>query len=141
MLVIWIGEAVQESDCHGLDVVCSDRLDRASNAQFIEWEEHLAVGINPLADRQAQPSGNERRRQIHIDIVLFEAIFVTDLEHVTEALGREKGSSGALALDQRVGRERRPMNDQGYLARLDAGLRSDRAQSGEHTLLRRLRGG
>src|SRR5258708_5179064 len=59
----------------------------------------------------AQTAGHERRRQIHVEIVLFEAVFVADFEHVTKAFGREKGSSGALALDQRVGGKRGPMND------------------------------
>ncbi len=110
-LVIRIGEAVQESDRHRLDAACGECLDRASDARVIEREEHFAVRIDPLADRQAQPSGHERRRQIHVEIVLFEAVFVADFDHVTEAFGREKGSSGALALDQRVGGKRGPMND------------------------------
>src|SRR5262249_34484491 len=119
----------------------SERLNRGVDARVIEWEEHLALGINPLGDRQAQPPWNERRRQIHVDIVLFEAVFVADLEPVAEALGGEKGRSRALALDQRVGGKRSPMNDQGDLAGLYAGRRSDRAQSGEHAVLRRLRRG
>jgi hypothetical protein len=43
---------------------------------------------------------------------------VPDLEHVAKPFGSEKGGSGALALDQRIGGERRPMDDQADLAAL-----------------------
>jgi hypothetical protein len=140
-LVIRIGEAVQEAHCHGLDLLRGERLDRARHAGLIEREENLALRINPLAHRQAQPPGDQRRRQVDIDVVLLEPIFVPDLEHIAEPFGGEKGSSGALALDQRIGGERRPMHDQPDLAGLDSRLGCDRAQSSEHARFRRLRGG
>src|SRR5262249_56146819 len=94
-LVIRIGEAVQEADRHGLDLVRSERLNRAVDARVIEWEEHLALCINPLADRQAQSPGNERRRQIHVDIVLLEAVFVAGLAPVPESPRGGAGRAGA----------------------------------------------
>src|SRR5262249_39573442 len=69
-LVIGFGEAVQRPDRHGLDLLGGERLDRPGDARFVERDQHLAVRIDPLADRQAQPARNERRRQIDIDVVL-----------------------------------------------------------------------
>src|SRR5262249_60016828 len=118
----------------GLDVRGGERLDRTGDAGFIEWDQHLPLRIDPLADRQAQPARDERRRQIDVDVVLLEAVFVADLHHVAEALGGEKRGSGALALDERIGGERRAMDDHAYLTGLDAGPARDRAQSGQHAL-------
>ena len=140
-LVIRIGEAVQQPDRHGLDLLGSERLDRTGDAGFVERNQHLTLRIDPLADGQAQPAGNEGRRQIDVDVVLLEAVFVADLDHVAEPFGGEKRGSGALALDERIGGERRPMDDHADLAGLDAGLGRDRAQSGEHAVFRRVRRG
>jgi len=140
-LVIGIGEAVQQPDRHGLDLLGSERIDRPGNAGFVEREEHLALRIDALAHRQAQPARNERRRQVDVDVVLLEAVFVADLDHVAESFGGEKRGSGALALDERIGGERRAMDDHADLAGRDAGLGRDRTQGGEHALFRRVRRG
>ena len=140
-LVVRIGEAVQEGDRHGLDFLRGERLDRAHHAGFIERDENLALRIDPLAHRQPQPPRDQRRRQVDIDVVLLEPIFVPDFEHVAKSFGGEKGGSGALALDQRIGGERCPMDDQADLASLDSRLGNHRAQGGEHARFRRLRGG
>ncbi len=140
-LVIRIGEAVQQPDRHGLDLLGSERLDRTGDAGFVERNQHLTLRIDPLADGQAQPAGNERRRQIDVDVVLLEAVFVADLDHVAEPFGGEKGGSGALALDERIRGERRAMDDHADLAGLDARLGCDRAQSGQHALFRGVRRG
>jgi hypothetical protein len=95
--------------------------------------------IDPFADRKAQSTGNERRRQIDIDVILLEPVFVPDLEHVAEAFRREKGGPRALSLNQRIGGESRPVNDEAYLSRLDSRPGMDRTQYGEHALFRRLR--
>src|SRR6516225_2862584 len=129
-LVIRIGEAVQQPDRHGLDVLGGERVDRTGDARFIEWDQQLPLRIDPLGDRQAQPARNERRRQIDVDVVLLEAVFVADLDHVAEALGGEKRGPGALALDERIGGERRAMDDHADFAGLDTRLGRDRAQSG-----------
>jgi len=139
--VIRIGEAVQQPDRHGLDVLGGERVDRTGDARFIEWDEHLPLRIDPLADGQAQPARNERRRQIDVDVVLLEAVFVADLDHVAEALGGEKRGPGALALDERIGGERRAMDDHADFAGLDTRLGRDRAQSGQHALFRGVRRG
>src|SRR5262249_57749359 len=103
----------------GLDVRGGERLDRTGDAGFIEWDQHLPLRIDPLADRQAQPARNGRRRQIDVDVVLLEAVFVADLHHVAEALGGEKRGSGALSLDERIGGERRALDCHAYLTRPD----------------------
>ena len=66
---------------------------------------------------------------------------MADLDHVAEPFGGEKGGSGALALDERIGGERGAVDDHADLAGLDARLRCDRAQSRQHAVFRGVRRG
>ncbi len=134
-LVIRIGEAVQEADCDGLDLLRCQRRDRGREARRVERHQHVAMRVDALAHRKAQPARHQRRRQVDVDVVLLEPILVADLDHVAEALGGEQRGPGALALDDGVGRERRAVHDQVHVRRRDAGLGRDRAQGRDHGFL------
>ena len=45
------------------------------------------------------------------EIVLLEAALRPHLDHVAKSLRRDEGGARAAALDQRIGRERRAVND------------------------------
>src|SRR5262249_23768820 len=60
-----------------------------------------------------------------IDVVLLEAVLVADLDRVAEALGGDERGLGALALDERVGRERRAVDDDAEIAGLELRLGKD----------------
>src|SRR5262249_32496604 len=101
---------------------------------------------SPCASIRSRTARRNRRgtsggRQVDIDVVLLETVLMPDFEHVAEAFGGEKRGFRALALDQRIGGERRAVNDQVYLPRRHVRFGSDRAQRGEHALFRRLRRG
>src|SRR6516164_5130488 len=126
--MIRIGEAVQETVRHRLDLLCGEGVDCASDAGLVERHQHLALRVDALAHGQSQPARNERRRQIDIDVVLLETVFVPDLNDVTEPLGGQKGGLGPLPLYQRIRSERRAMDDQTYRAWPDARLGDSQAQ-------------
>ena len=67
--------------------------------------------------RKAQPARHQRRRQVDVDVVLLEPVLVADLDRVAEALGGKEGGLGALALDDRVGRQGRAVNDDRQIPR------------------------
>src|SRR5215471_17522386 len=90
--MIRIGEAVQETVRHCLDLLCGEGIDCASDAGLIQRRQYLALRVDALAHGQSQPAGNERRRQIDIDVVLLETVFVPDLDDVAEPFGGQKGS-------------------------------------------------
>ena len=136
-----VGEAVQETDGDGFDLLRSKYFDRAFDARLVQRLQDLALCVDALADRQPQAAGNQRRWQIDIDVVLLEAVFVTDLDDVAETLRGQKRGLGALAFDQRVGGKRRAVDDQFHLPRLDAGFGDHRAHGGKHALFRPARGG
>ena len=74
--------------------------------------QHVPLSVDALADRQAQPARHQRRRQVDVDVVLLEPVFVADLDHVAKAFGGQQRGLGALALDQRVGRKRGAVDDE-----------------------------
>src|SRR5262249_6797694 len=102
LLVIRIGEAVKEPDRYRLYFLGRQCLDRALDAVFVEILEYLALRVNTLSDRQTPAARNKWERQIDVDVILFESIFVADFDHVAEALRGKKRCFGALAFDQRV---------------------------------------
>ena len=46
-----------------------------------------------------------------------------ELDHVAEAFGCDQSAAGQLAFEQRVGGDRRAMNEDGEVSRIDVGLR------------------
>src|SRR5215470_13290258 len=134
--MIRIGEAVQETDRHCLDLLCGESIDCASDAGLIQRRQYLALRVDALAHGQSQPARNERRRQIDIEVVLLETVFVPDLDDVAEPFGGQKGGLGALSLYQRIRSERRAMNDQTYCAGPDARLGGRQAQGSQNTVFR-----
>jgi hypothetical protein len=65
-------------------------------------------------------------------------VLVGDLEGIAEAVGRDQRRAGALALDQRVGGERRAVDDQAEAGRVEPGPAQDLARAVQHRPLRRV---
>ena len=91
--VIRIGEAVQKADCHRLGAARCERLDRAIEARLVERNEDIALRIDPLAHRKAQPPRHQGRWQVDVDVVLLEAVLVADFDHIAEAFGGQQRRS------------------------------------------------
>ena len=107
-----------------------DRLDAVELRQRVELErlEH-AVGPDPLADAVTALERDERLRVRRAEPVELRAVLPPQVEQVLEAGGRDERRSRALALEQRVRRDRRPVREA-----LDLG-RADGRRRGEHRLL------
>ena len=106
-----VGEAVQETDRDRLDPLGHEALGERGHARFVERRQHPALRVDALAHREAQPARHQGRRQVDVDVVLLEAVLVPDLDRVAKALGGDERGFGALALDQRVGRQGRAVDD------------------------------
>src|SRR5262249_15766181 len=72
-------------------------------------------------DSETKLARYERRRLDEIEIRRIEAALITDLEHVTETIGREKRRSSAAPLEDRVGGESGAVHEPDELMRGDAG--------------------
>ncbi len=131
-----VGEAVQEADRGRLYVLGGEPGGDAVDIALVQRHEHLAFGVDALADGKAQAARHQRRRQVDIDVVLLEAVFVPDLDGVPEALGRDERGLGAFALDQRIGGEGGAVDDERDLRRHDARCGEHRLHRLEHATLR-----
>ena len=139
VLVGGIGVAVQEPDPDALHAelrkVSRHRLDR----RLVERLQHPAVDVDPLRHHEPALARHERERLLDHDVVLVVAALVADVEHVAEALGGHQRGECALALDDRVGRERGAVNQQPDHPRVRPRSREHVVHAGEHGVVRGVR--
>ena len=121
-LVRGVAEGEEQAD--------GDRLRAVEIRQRVELErlEH-AVGADPLTDAVTALERDERLRVRRAEPVELRAVLPPQVQQVLEAGGRDEGRSRALALEQRVGGDRRPVREPLDLAR------ADRGRGGQHRLL------
>ena len=103
-----------------LSASCIDRL-------LVERRDDPAARVDALRHDKAQAARHQGRRQVDIDVVLLEAVLVPDLDRVAEPLGRNQRGPGALALDDRVGRQRRAVDNDRQIGRHQPGFAQHRA--------------
>ena len=109
-LVVGVGERVQEADGHGLHLAVLERAAKAFELGHLERRQHLAVGVDPLIDLEAQRPRHQRFGQDHEQVVDVVAHLLAHLEDVAKAFGGDQRCDGALAFDQGVRDQRRPMD-------------------------------
>jgi hypothetical protein len=122
VLVFRIGVAVHQpyGDCG--DALFGEGASSGMDIFFAKPDQHAAVGGHALTDFQPQPARHERRRSAHEYVRLFKPMLVCHFQGISKALGAQQADFRAFALDQRIGRQRGPVNDQVDIARLYAGL-------------------
>ena len=115
--------------------VAGYRLDRG----LVQRPQYPAVHVDPLRHHEPALARHERQRLLDHDVVLVVTALVADIEHVAEAFGGDEGGKGALALDDRVGRECGAVDEQANRRRIDAGARDHVVHAGEHSIVRSVR--
>ena len=131
-----IGVAVQEADGEALDLVAREVFRERLNGRLVQGGEDLPIRVDPLGHRIATLPRDQHVRLVDENVVLVVAPLVGDLENISEALGGDDAHPGALALDQRVGRQRRAVNDGGNLRRGQRGPLEGQADARDHGLRR-----
>ncbi len=124
ILVDGVGVGVQQADRDRLDAEPGERPGDRPDRVLVERDEHVAVPVEPLRDPEAQRPRDERDRLGELDVVQRRPDLAADLEDVAEALGRDQRGPRDLALDDRVGRHGRAMDDVAQAGRV--GLRRRR---------------
>ena len=135
-LVDGIAIGVEQADGDGLGARVAEPGDGRPRAPVVEWHEDTTVRGHALRHLEPQVAGDERRGRVDEDVVHVVAAFVPDLDGVAEARGGQESRPRALALDEGVGGQRRPVDDRPH-------LRGGAARVGEerhHALLDGLRG-
>ena len=111
------------------------------NGEFIEksvsfWRDASLVQFE-------RPLTRDRRcRELDLQVVHVVAVLVADEQRVAEALGGDEAAPAELALDQRVGDQRRRVHDRrGDLRGSDTRLGEQLGDAGAHPVERSARGG
>ena len=111
MLVARVAPGVQIADRDRLDFFLLQHRDRGVERGRVERDFDAAVGAHPLAHGQAQPARHELLGRRHAEIVAVVLQPLAHLDDVAMAFGGEEAEAGALAFEQRVGRDGRAVHD------------------------------
>ncbi len=117
--------------------LCGERAHR----RLVEWDQDVAAAVEPLGNAEAQLARHQRRRLLHEDVVLLEAMLEGYLDRIAEALGDDQRRLRTLALNDGVGGQRRAVDDQAEITGLQFGELEDLLDAGQHALFGRARRG
>ncbi len=117
-LVAWITEREERADGNGLGIELGQRVERERLAH--------AVRADALTDAVAPLERDQRLRMLGAQPVEMRTRLPAKVQQVLEACRRDERRPRALALEQRVGRDRRAVREAFDLARADGG------SGGEH---------
>ena len=132
---------MQQADRHRLDSLLLETGDERAHRGLVERNEDLARVVHALGDRPAKVPRDERGRPVDGDVVLLETVLEGHLHRVPEPLGDEERGPRAGALDNRVGRERRAVDEEADLAGGDPRLSDRLTNRRDHPFLRGMWGG
>ena len=126
-LVRGVDVAVQEVDDDALGAEREQLLRRRRDLRLVERHQHLALGIDPLVDLEAE-APLDQRHEPALQAIGRRPGAPAELEHVAKAARRDQADGRDLALEHRVGRRRRAVDDRLERRRLDLG----RVERGDH---------
>ena len=141
LLVGRIGVGVQEAHGDRLDVIDLQRAQGITNLARDELRQHTPIEANALVDADAPTARHQRRRELDEQIVQVVAKLGTGLKHIAKPARGEQRGARTLALDDRVGGERRAMHDRANRIVFGFGLLENLRDCRQHRLRRLLRRG
>jgi hypothetical protein len=105
-----IGIGVDQADGDGLHIHAADFFGRGADRRVIEGFEHCAAGGNALIHLDDPARGNRGYRlDPGIKVCLARNVLAADGQHVAEAARGDERRAGALALEDHVGGNGRPV--------------------------------
>ena len=107
-LVRRVGVGMQEADRHRADARGAELV---HDIVGVERLQHRTIGIHPFPHTVTVAPFDQRLRPFDAQAVKVRALLPAQFDDVGEAAGGEQRGAGALALDQRVGPERRAVAD------------------------------
>ena len=131
LLVLRVDVGVEQADGDRLDLLAPQDRGRRAHGVVLERPQHLAGRAEPLGDGHRAVARDERLRLLELRVVERRPHLARDLEQVAEALGRDEAAARDLALDDRVRRHGRRVDDEADLRRRDVAVR-ERAVDGLH---------
>ena len=122
LLVSRVDVRVQQADRDRLDLLAPHQRGRLAHRVVVERHEHLAGGPEALAHADRAVARDERLRLLEPRVVERRAHLARDLEQVAEALGGDEAAARDLALDDRVRRDGRRVDDEADVRRAHVAL-------------------
>ena len=113
LLVGRVRVGVQQADGDARHPLRLERGHQAMHRLFVEWHQHFAAGVQAFRHGVATLPGHERRRPVDVHVVLLETVLIRHFQRVAVAGRGDEGEGGAAPLDERVGRQRRAVQDDG----------------------------
>jgi hypothetical protein len=106
---------MQQADRDRLRAAAAQRRYQVVDRRVAERLEHRPVGCHSLSHLQTACSIDQRQRLIEQQVVDVELLLTRDFHDVLEPARRHQRCRRPLALDQRVGDQRRGMQQYGYI--------------------------
>ena len=114
----------EQRNRHRLHVLALERPGRLDHGAVVERNQGVALVVDTLAHRQSQVTRDKVGRRSHVQVVAFGLIAVAEIDDVAKPLGAEQRGLGAVALDDRVGRDGRAVDEEVDAAKKTAKLES-----------------
>ena len=108
---------------------------------LVKWRQDLARRTDSLGYTKPQRTGNQWRWQVDVDIILFEPVFVPNLDTVAKTACRQQRNRRTLSFDQQICGECRAINYDINCAGPYGCIRQHLPHPVEYTLLRVVPGG
>ena len=109
MRIMRIG--VKESDGDRADLIGLQFFHKCGDGCLIERHQDIAIGCQSFAQRVAPRARHQRLGPVDHQVIVIETLLISRLQHVAESFRRDECGLGPLALDQRVGGERRAVDE------------------------------
>jgi hypothetical protein len=121
LLVRRVAVRMQQQHGHGLDRLPLQLARQFAHRAFVQRLVRAAVGAQPLGHLEAQRALDQRLVLVEEQVVGVGPVHAADLVDVAEALGDQQRGIGARALQQRVDRDGRAVQEQVAVAQVDVG--------------------
>ncbi len=128
----WALVGVEVSDRDALDAGGAEARDLIGKLAEVERRHDMAISIGTLIDAAPERPRHQRLGQLELQIVVVVARLAPDRENVDEPRRREEPGTRPLALDHRIGGERRAMEDDTDVLGPDSSLAEQAADALDH---------
>ena len=127
-LMGWVGVGMQQTDADGIDARFAKEPRRGADALLVERPQLFAEEVEAAACLPHIAQRDDALR-LHPEIRIAVALghrLAGDFQDMTKAVGDDQAKSGNLALQERIGRDRRAMRQHGELVDAGAPFAEDR---------------
>ena len=139
LLVLGPGVGVHEPDRDRPDPLGREPLADSAHGRLVQLAQDPSPAVAPPRHREPQRAGDERKRSLHVHVVLLEALLVAHLEDVAHPLGGDERGPGALPLDEGIRGQGRAVDEDRDFRRRQSGRGEHASDPLEHAVLRRRR--